>query len=273
MTGTAPLPTFVVGGAMRSGTTSLYRWLDAHPDVFMAPVKELQFFAWDRVWARGLDWYRDHFAGWGGERAVGEASPNYLYSPEAPARMAAVIPDLRFVAVVRHPVDRAHSHWWFHRVAGWERRSFEEAMGLVGSCPHLPYERRGRYAEQLRRVHEHLDPASVHVVPTDDLVADPTGAFAGLCRFLGVDDAVVPGCVGEVFNARGDRAAHAARFDVGRWKRVPVRLRPLVAWSVDRRLRWEPMAAATRAALLDRFAEPNAELEAMLGRPLPSWSR
>ena len=105
----ALLPNFVVIGAMRSGSTSLYKYLQAHPDVFM-PRKEIHFF--DVKWDRGIAWYHTRFEGYAGQTAIGEATPTYLADPVALDRMAATIPDARLVAVLRDPIDRAYSHYW-----------------------------------------------------------------------------------------------------------------------------------------------------------------
>lgn len=272
MTGTPPLPTFVVGGAMRSGTTTLHRWLDAHPDVFMSPVKEIQFFAWDDLWERGFDWYREHFAAWDGETAIGEASPNYLFSPEAPGRLAAHIPDVRFVAVLRNPVDRAYSHWWFHRTAGRERQSFEAAMGVGRQQPPSQYEKRGRYADQLERVLAHLPADHVKVLLTEDLRDRAEPVFADLCSFLGVDGAELPSEVGTAANTREHGIGYNVRWRSSWWSRVPRVARPHVTRWAKRRLQWEPMDPATRATLTARFAEPNARLAELIGRDLSYWA-
>src|SRR5688572_14326389 len=114
----ARLPDFLIVGAMRSGTTSLHKYLQAHPDVFVASGKEVHFF--DRRYGRGLDWYRSRFAGVTTERVVGEATPAYMYDENAIARIAHDLPDARLIVVLRNPVDRAYSHYWRNRSRGRE---------------------------------------------------------------------------------------------------------------------------------------------------------
>ena len=129
----AVLPNFVVIGAMRSGSTSLYKYLQAHPDVYM-PRKEIHFF--DRKWDRGLSWYLTRFEGHSGQTAVGEATPTYLAEPEALDRMASTIPDARLLAVLRDPVDRAYSHYWMEHARARDPRTFEEAIvDELARCP------------------------------------------------------------------------------------------------------------------------------------------
>src|ERR1051326_983405 len=115
------LPTFLIIGAGRSGTTSLARYLGSHPHVFMARAKEMHFFDSD---SKTREWYRPRFAEARRQTAVGEATPNYLYEPAAIKRMAAIVPEARLIAILRDPVDRAYSHYWQNRSLGKETMTF-----------------------------------------------------------------------------------------------------------------------------------------------------
>ncbi|MGH2793814.1 MAG: sulfotransferase, partial [Actinomycetota bacterium] len=92
------LPNFVVIGAMKAGTSTVATLVDEHPQGYVVPNKEVYFFDRDDVHARGIDWYRGKFADASGQRAVGEASPSYMFWPAAIDRMAAVIPDAKLIA-------------------------------------------------------------------------------------------------------------------------------------------------------------------------------
>ncbi|MGH2726565.1 MAG: sulfotransferase domain-containing protein, partial [Actinomycetota bacterium] len=118
------LPNFLILGAMKAGTTSLAYWLGEHPDVFLAPGKELFFFNVPQRWELGVDWYRSQFAGSEGKIARGEATPGYLGHPQAAERIAATLPDVRLIALLRHPADRAYSQYWHNRATGTETRTF-----------------------------------------------------------------------------------------------------------------------------------------------------
>ena len=140
-----PLPTFLIAGASRSGTSSLHHLLGQHPDIFVPPTqKELRFF--DRVseFDRGLSHYRAWFEAWRGERAVGEASPPYFYhginfdangricyspSQDPPARVIETLPHAKIVLTLRNPVDRALSQYLKARRNGIEAAtSFRGAL-------------------------------------------------------------------------------------------------------------------------------------------------
>jgi hypothetical protein len=181
------LPEFVIIGAQRSGTTSLYRHLADHPDVRVATGKELQFLSLHH--GRGVRWYRAHFPVRPPSVRSFEASPYYLFHPDAPGRAAAVLPQARFVAVLRDPVERAYSHYLHSRRQGVEPLSFADALLAeperlaAGRIREYSYVARGRYAEQLARWRRHVPAARLLVVRTEEVADDP----ARVTRFLGLD--------------------------------------------------------------------------------------
>jgi hypothetical protein len=136
---TGALPDFVIVGAQKGGTTSLYHLLSQHPYVRPAARKELHYFS--LFFDRGVGWYRSCFPALrqenGRSTVSGEASPYYLFHPHAPRRMMEVVPWVRLIALLRNPVDRAYSHY-NHEVttvsrlfrAGVEPLTFREAVEL-----------------------------------------------------------------------------------------------------------------------------------------------
>jgi hypothetical protein len=269
------LPDFLVIGAGKSGTTSLAAYLDAHPDVFMAHQKEIRFF--DRYWHEGVDWYAAKFAGAEGKRAVGEASPSYLQSPDAPARVAETLPGVRLIATLRDPIDRAFSGWTNMHLQERDPRSFADAVhdelagrGTInGLTP--SYLTGGRYRELLGAWAEANPTSPLHVEWFEDLRDAPQQMFTRVCEFLDIDASQVPRNVGRVYHA-----SHRFRWEWWRvamlrwrlWERLPYRLAYRI--SALNRERNEPdvMEPALRAELADYVRGPNAELAEWLGRPL-----
>jgi hypothetical protein len=267
----ATLPTFVIIGAMRSGSTSLYKYLQDHPQVFM-PRKEIHFF--DRRWANGLDWYRARFEGYAGQPAVGEATPTYLADVVALDRMATTIPQARLIAILRDPVARAYSHYWMEHVRQRDPRTFEEAVAdeLDGTGPTTEpgYLARGRYHRQLVEVCGRYPREQLLVVLLDDLQARPQETFAEVCRFLHVDDRFVPPRLGERVNryvgfrsmrVRGLRRSLPKALRIGR---IVGRLNAIEG-------SYPPLPEATADRLRRHFAADNAALAAWLGRDLTAW--
>ncbi len=261
------LPTFLIVGAAKAGTTSLAAYLRPHPDLFLVPEKELRFF--DQNVELGLDWYASHFDRAAEIAVRGEATPNYMYDGAAVARMSETLPDASLIAILRDPVDRLYSHYWHLRTRSSESRSLLDA---VAERPE--YADRGRYLPQLQRLVEHYPREQLLVLFFEDLVADPARIVAETFSFLGVDPAFRPGNLGKVYNraatvrAPGFRREMLRRRAWGRWPRV-------AAW-VDARNRkpvdYPPMTAEERATLAELFRTDNAELARWLGRELPGWS-
>ena len=277
---TVRLPTFLIMGAPRSGTTSLARYLGAHPHVFMAPTKEVHYF--DSMPDRGVSWYAEHFDGVVDETAIGEATPNYLSAAGAPERIAALLPDVRAIAILRNPVDRAYSAFQHGRSIGRETRSFRNALGdeLDGrramdpagrDLP--PYIWEGRYGEQLEHLASLLPRDRIHVELFDDLERDPRATHQRVCSFLGVAVEPVPPIVGRVVNGhQGFRSLALRRLlkrlpDGRGWRAAG---RALGAFN-RRSAAYEPIEDGDRTLLLDLYRDDIATLETWLGRDLLSW--
>lgn len=199
-------PSFLIVGAQRSGTTSLYRALMAHPRILPAMRKEVHYF--DFQYHKGAAWYLAHFppsSRWSREQGVltGEASPYYFVHPLAPERACAFDPTMRIIAILRDPVLRAFSHYRHNRARGQEPLGFEEALAAepdrlaadvdqMTVPPHCysrshhlySYADRGRYACQLERWLKHFPAKQVLVIEAQALFASPTRTVAAVFAFL-----------------------------------------------------------------------------------------
>jgi hypothetical protein len=265
------LPGFIIIGAQRAGTTSLFYYLRRHPEIRRPSSgdgsvdwpKELHFF--DEHYARGLDWYRTFFplaaerklARMRGRNLVaGEATPYYLFHEAVPERVAASLPDVRLIALLRDPVERAYSHYQLMRRTGREKLSFAKAIaaeekrlanqGLNQEAQtrnasgnrghhhhrHRAYLSRGLYADQLERWYAHFPREQLMVIRAEDFLSRPTEIYSEVLRFLGVRE----------------------------WQPTDFIAR--------NRGSYAPIDPELRAHLEERLAEPNARLAALLG-----WER
>jgi hypothetical protein len=187
-----PLPDFVILGAQRAGTTTLYAALAEHPQVRPALVKEIHFF--DRNYARGLPWYRAHFSRGAPGTIAGEATPYYLFHPDVPERVAGALPAARFVVLLRDPVARAWSHYHHERSRGREPLTFQEAVDTeeerlgrdAVSHQRFSYLARGRYAEQLERWFAAVPRERFLVIASETLFGSPDETYAKVVSFLGL---------------------------------------------------------------------------------------
>lgn len=271
------LPNFLIIGAMRSGTTSLARYLGAHPDVFMAPVKEVHYFDWN--FDQGLDWYLAHFRGRTSESVVGEASQTYMYDALARQRMAETLPEARLLAILRNPVDRAYSHYWMNQAQGLEQLDFPAALeaekerlatGDRRGADRYSYLDRGRYLKQLQDVCRYFPRESLSVVLFEDLRDDSPRTYLQACRFLGIDETVIPPNLGTPINHFVTFRSRAFRRLT---QRVPHRLRNVVGRFNTRIADYPPMPESLREHLIQKFAHDNEALADWLGRDLTKWQK
>jgi hypothetical protein len=270
------LPNFIIAGGMRCGTTSLNGYLREHPDVAVSTPKEVHFF--DVNFGEGLDWYRERFPGSDGAHAVGEATPDYVYHPEAVRRISETLPDVKLIVLLRNPVDRAYSHYWHNRSRGKEPLEFEAALEAEperiaaggDSRAVYSYADRGRYREQLERTFRHVPAERVLVRTFEALERDPADVFAAVCRFLDIDDGFVPANLGQAINAYVEfRSVRLRRIG----KRLPGPLQTLVGKLNQRRTSPYPaMSPTTRERLAGELRTANRGLDALIGQELPVWS-
>lgn len=124
------LPNFIIPGAQKCGTTSLYLDLKQHPEIRLSRSKEVWYF--DRDYHKGLPWYRSNFPLWSAQKlSIGDVTPSYLDHPKSAERIKALIPNCRLIFILRDPVERAYSHYFHSRRLGVEPiESFEEAVEL-----------------------------------------------------------------------------------------------------------------------------------------------
>lgn len=260
------LPNFLIIGAQRCGTTSLYSYLVQHPWVSPAWAKELDFFS--KNFAKGLAWYRSQFptslervyAQYLRQRRLltGEASPSYMIYPHAPRRAWQIIPGAKLIALLRNPVDRAYSHFQAMVKAGVERLSFEEAIEAEPerlrtelerirrdeqyyslTCDNYCYLSRGLYRDQLDAWMVFFPKEQLLILQSEELFADPPGVLARVFEFLGAP--------------RYDRPSYE-KYD-------PYGLGG-----------YAEMNPATRKRILEYFAPHNRRLDELLGCG-PSWDR
>lgn len=223
------LPNFLVIGAMKAGTSSLYQYLRAHPQIFMPAAKELSFFAHEPQARLDLEWYRRQFGPAGQEAvALGEASTLYTKFPRyagVPERIAAQIPEVKLVYVIREPVERIRSHYQHQKEVGAEHATLEEALRRNPT-----YLDCSRYAMQIERYLEHFPREQLLVVTSEDLRNQRRQTISCVYGFLGVDCEFIPENLDREFFRTDERVPH-----------------PPTAWRIRRALkRWFPVTRRIR---------------------------
>ena len=270
--GPGALPTLVVLGAMKCGTSALHRYLTLHPQVSTSIPKELDFFLLEKNWERGVDWYAGHFDATKPVRV--EASPNYTAFPHhggVGGRMAEVLPKARFVYLVRDPLDRMASHWVHNVHRG--RVDPSAPLGPILLNPAATYLSRSSYAAQLRQFTEHFSLDRILVLDQRELFGERDRTLRRVFSFAGID----PEFTHPAFAAPHGRTSRMIKpTPVGFQVR---RVCPEFLWWRIRHHRWltRPIARPdVRAALpdkvLDELRADAAEFAAVTGLDTRHWS-
>ncbi|MCP3989056.1 MAG: sulfotransferase domain-containing protein [Actinomycetia bacterium] len=216
--GLRALPDYLIIGTKRGGTTSLARWLLEHPEVrSLYPARETRkgTYYFDVNYGRGQGWYQSHFPTRIGHRLaerrhgrpllLGEATPYYLHHPHAPMRARQLVPGAKIIALLRHPVDRAHGHWAERSRQGVETLDFEQALEaeprrLAGeeermladpsyvsfAHQHYSYVEQSRYTGGLSRWMTAYPRHQLLVLRSEDLYAEPQAVYEVVLEFLGL---------------------------------------------------------------------------------------
>jgi hypothetical protein len=185
-------PNFLVCGASKGGTTALYHYLQAHPDIFLPEKKETQFFSDWEEYQNGIEWLAEtHYADWKGEKAIGEASPQTMAAPGAPYRIAEQCPEARLIFLLRDPVDRMFSHYHYEIRNGRLNpiHSFSHRI-RIPSAWRSEMIWQGLYYEHLRRFEDCFDRSQMMPILTRDLKQNTGGVLRDVFGFLGVDASV-----------------------------------------------------------------------------------
>jgi hypothetical protein len=302
-----PFPDFIIIGAPKAGSTALHAALVQHPDLFLSRPKEPKYFLTDGFPPRGhgqrgpgdahsaQEWlwrtsdYERLFEPAPPGRLRGESTPFYLWSRDAHRKMARIIPQVKMVAVIRDPVERAYSNWTHLWADGLEPESdfltacrLEPERVAAGWAPFWRYVELGRYGEQLEHLYQHFPREQVLVLRYRDMVDDPARALDTVCTFLGIRTGIVQGIppsnVGRWADdsPRNRRLRRAIRFGAGLgrfahpavWRRIERRMLGVLQKDSGPRPRIDP---AARRELLELYRDDVALLERLTGDSFRDW--
>ena len=185
------LPNFLIIGVEKGGTTWLHTQLRKHPDIFLPQTKEIHFFnkynsnfVDHDYFKLGLNWYQEFFKEYKGQHAIGEVTPMYICDPEAPLRIKQTLPDVKLIAMLRNPVQRAYSHYWMAKQKDHTTLTFREVI----EQKEPRFIERGQYYKQLKVYYELFDSRQIMVLFYDEVFDNPEYWLSEVCKFLGVND-------------------------------------------------------------------------------------
>ncbi|MBK8047795.1 MAG: sulfotransferase domain-containing protein [Anaerolineales bacterium] len=290
---TTKQPTFLVVGAAKSGTTSLFYYLAQHPEIYVPAVKEVNYFCEPRgPYAKADAEYLALFR-WGAQKAGGEASVAYLFDEGAPQRIKQLLGAIKILIVLRNPADRAYSQWSFYNYRGEEPLGFEEALAAEqdrrnsaefqanahGHPGFFYYYWAGLYYEQVKHYIDTFGRENVHIDIFEELVRDLPARCANIFTLLGVDPDFQPNFT--VYNEQQTyknkwlkEMLSTARpgFVNKTYEALPVALRMRV-FQVARKVYWSNMKEApkrqmdpkVRERLLEAYQDDISQLSDLLG--------
>lgn len=283
-------PTFLIIGAMKAGTTSLYHYLDLHPEIQMASVKEANFFSGP---ANGMPYptglkrverLQDYEQLFDPAFAVrGEASPSYTVYPQrrgVPERIKAVVPEAKLIYLVRDPVARAISQYDHHVAYENEQRPIEEALDPLS--PQGRYTSPSFYAAQLERYLRHFPSDNILVVDQADMFANRRAAIREIFAFLKVDDSFYVEQFDREMNTGEELRRYSRSVVLVRYarttplQRLPrglrVFLRQTVKRATSRPLERSTVSDELRARLQELYVNDTQRLRELTGKAFSTWS-
>ncbi len=275
---------FVVIGAHKSGTTALFQYLRQHPQIFLPPEKEIAFFSNEDWFVKGWDPFaRQFFSQAQPDQLIGTVTPQYMAYPQVPERLFDLMPEIKLIALLRNPIDRAQSHYRMAVRTGHEQRSFEQAVAqclkVSASADYLSLGEYGRILEPYART---FGRDKLLVAFTEQLECQPEVLFWDLCGFLGIESTFVPPNLGQRYHAGGTRqrwpwllpALKAMRPVWILWQKIPEQHKgDLRLWyHTQVNVAAEPapeLCSEMRRKLADHFRDDVKKLESLISQRVP----
>lgn len=290
---------FLIIGAQKAGTTSLHYYLKQHPDIFMPDVKEIDLFAKDYSLDRTNGYLDIYYKKLKGQKIVGMSYVNLLYFPSVPEKVHAYNPNMKLIALLRNPIDRAYSAYWYMRSNGWETCcSFEEALireqkgVLMGyfDMANFTYLAHGHYSEQIRPFLALFGRDKIKIILTEDFKKRTSSLVKSVVKWIGLDFDENGIALAERYNeARTSRCLWLQRLllsENSALKRIYHSIVPRCLWyhinqrvtenlikKNTKRFNYPPMSAETRLKLVGYFLPHNEDLSNLIEKDLTHWNR
>lgn len=296
---TMVMPDFLIIGAAKSGTTALYHYLKQHPQIYMSPTKETEFFAFEgeilnfqgpgdmpRRSITHIDDYQAQFQGVVDETAIGEASPLYLYSSKAPERISHYVPQAKLIVILRDPIARAYSQFLMFIRDGRET-IFDFATAIQAEEARIHsnwawgwhYTKLGFYYVQLKRYFDRFSPNQIQIYLYEDLNSKPIDVLQNIFDFLEVDATFVPD-ISVKHNISGMPKNEAIHRFLTKPHAIKTMLKPLVPTSLSQQLKrnWTnqnlskpQLLPEVRSHLIPVFQDDILKLQDLIQRDLSTW--
>lgn len=294
---------FLTIGAMRAGTTTLHELLKQHPEIYLPIGKEVPFFADNTAYEQGLEKYLDNnFSKAQPQQKWGTISPSYMFNlsgiptSEVADRIKRDTPDVKLIAILRNPIERAYSHYKFAKRNGFTTKDFSasineiltmdnESLAAHNTEHEYTYLSRSKYGACLQPYYDRFDPDNILILFTEDLERQPVQTLKTIYNFIGVDPSLVPENAGKVFHKGGSeaRVAWLSPGSLVKHRIFRKLVRAVLPYHVRKRLEmwlliWNAKPTDTKESRIDPglrqklvqyFRDDVALLERLSGAPTP----
>jgi hypothetical protein len=289
-------PNFLIIGAPKAGTTSIYHFLSKHPQVYMPELKEPRFFALEgktidaddpvnKGCITTIEDYKALFSKVGNQIAIGEASPMYFANEDAPEKIKKYLGSPKIIALVRNPIERTYSHYLFALQQGYEPADCtlteavtNDSIVYKGFTRVRPYVKDSLYFENLSRFMKYHSPENLLVINFDDFIKDANKVIANLCVFLGIDppDSEIPkeqfAKSGKPKNVFLHRLVNKSRIPLNLGKLIPKSFKESLKAKVnDSNLVKPKITAEEKQLLRDIFKKDVEQLSKLLNKDFEYW--
>ncbi|PPS44234.1 sulfotransferase [Chroococcidiopsis sp. TS-821] len=284
------MPNFLIIGAQKAGTSSLYYYLKQHPQIYMSPIKEPHFFTYEGEKVNesfsvvnNIEDYQKLFQDAPKSMMKGEASPSYIYAPKAAERIKHYIPEAKLIAILRHPAERAYSNF-LHAIRNDQeplkdfRQALREEETRIRDRSVLlwHYKSKGFYYKQLKRYLDLFDRSQIKICLYEDLNTNPAGVLKDLFEFLAVDSSFEAD-VSRKYNVSVVPKNPLLGSLIKNFKSVKPIMKNLLPDGVRHYIRSKvfdtppPISPELRKQLVEEYREDILQMQELLGRDLSGW--
>ena len=274
------LPNFLIVGAQKCGTTSLYDILNEHPEANISSVKDINFFSLENKFTLGVEYYSSYFnKPLKKHKITGEASPGYMNYPRVAEKIYHNLGEVKIVMILRDPIKRAYSQYWDNRRHLKEYLSEDEIIRDYLSTEYdsasKGYFSRGVYIQYIEEYLKYFSRDKMHIMIFEDLLKNPKKELSELYDFLGIDNSEQFLKLPKPSNSSTIWLNPIYNFllkNPGYTKRIPIHARRLFFFGKKRAYKYELPSQKTMKILQDFYRPWNEKLEDFLGYKLTGWN-
>lgn len=265
------LPDFFCIGAQKSGTTLLQELLKEIEDIYLPIIKEVHFFDVPNRFDKGLEWYeRNYFFNAKKDKKIGEITPSYIFIDDVPKKIFDSLgKDIKFIIILRNPIQRAYSQYTMKYRTKEEKYSFEDALVLesVRTRRNLEYKKRysylqrGLYSSQIRNYLKYFEKKQFLFIEFDDFIKNQDSTIKDICNFLEINK----------INTIISKRVHSTNLSLGEKLKFSILNKNYNIFNILKKTGYPDMKISTKKLLQKYYEDDIIELERIISKDLSKW--